>query len=113
LYNLLVNKYYVDEFYVAVIVNPLRRLGAFLAEAVERQVIDRAVNGVSPLLRQLGVFLSDTVEWQVIDRAVNGVASLLGQGSKGTRRLQTGYIRNYALGVVLGVVVISAYLILR
>ncbi|UCC63961.1 MAG: NADH-quinone oxidoreductase subunit L, partial [Anaerolineae bacterium] len=108
LHNLLVNKYYVDEFYIAVIVNPLRRLGAFLAEAVERQVIDRAVNGVSPLLRQLGVFLSDAVEWQVIDRAVNGVALLLGQGSKGTRRLQTGYIRNYALGVVLGVVVICA-----
>jgi len=113
LHNLLVNKYYVDEFYMAVIVNPLRRLGAFLAEAVDRQVIDRAVNGVASLLRQLGVFLSDTMEWQVIDRAVNGVASLLGQGSEVTRRLQTGYVRNYALGVVLGVVAIFAYLILR
>lgn len=113
LHNLLVNKYYVDEFYMAVIVNPLRRLGAFLAEAVDRQVIDRAVNGVASLLRQLGVFLSETMEWQVIDRAVNGVASLLGQGSEGTRRLQTGYVRNYALSVVLGVVAIFAYLILR
>ncbi len=113
LHNLLVNKYYVDEFYMAVIVNPLRRLGAFLAEAVDRQVIDRAVNGVASLLRQLGAFLSETMEWQVIDRAVNGVASLLGQGSEGTRRLQTGYVRNYALSVVLGVVAIFAYLILR
>ena len=113
LYNLLLNKYYVDEIYMAVIVNPLRRLGAFLAKVMDRQVIDGVVNGVAPLLRKLGVFLSDTVEWQVIDRAVNGVASLLGQGSEGIRRLQTGYVRNYALGVVLGVVAIFAYLILR
>jgi NADH-quinone oxidoreductase subunit L len=86
LYNLLVNKYYVDELYLAVIVNPLKRLAAFLAEVVDRRVIDGAVNGV---------------------------AALLGWGSAGVRRLQTGYVRNYALGVVLGVLVVVGYLVLR
>jgi len=86
LYRLLVNKYYVDELYLALVVNPLRRLGTFLAQAVDQQGIDGAVNGV---------------------------ASLLGQGGEGTRRLQTGYVRNYALGIVLGVVVVVGYLVLQ
>jgi NADH-quinone oxidoreductase subunit L len=86
LYNLLVNKYHVDEIYMAVIVNPLK---------------------------QLGVFMSEVIDQQVIDGAVNGVASLLGQGGEGTRRLQTGYVRNYALGIILGVVAVIGYLVLR
>lgn len=86
LYNLLVNKYYVDELYMAAIVNPLRRVAAFLAGAVDQQGIDGAVNGV---------------------------ASLLGWGGEGIRRLQTGYVRNYALGILLGVVAVVGYLVLR
>ncbi len=86
LYNLLVNKYYVDELYMAVIVNPLKKLGAFLSEVADQRVIDGAVNGL---------------------------ASLLGLSSEGTRRLQTGYVRNYALGMMAGVVVVVGYLILR
>jgi NADH-quinone oxidoreductase subunit L len=86
LYSLLVNKYYVDELYMAVIVNPLKQLGAFLA---------------------------DTVDQQAIDGAVNKVASVLRQSSERTRRLQTGYVRNYALGILLGVVAVIGYLILR
>ena len=86
LYNLLVNKYYVDELYTAFIVNPLRQLGAFLFGTVDRGIIDRAVDGV---------------------------ATLMGQGGEGVRRLQTGYVRNYALGMVLGVVAVIGYLVLR
>jgi NADH-quinone oxidoreductase subunit L len=86
IHNLLVNKYYVDELYVAAIVNPLRRLAAFLADVMDRRGIDGAVNGV---------------------------ASLLGRGSEGARRLQTGYVRNYALGVVLGVLIVVGYFVLR
>jgi NADH-quinone oxidoreductase subunit L len=86
LYNLLVNNYYVDQLYMAAVVNPLRGLGAFLYGTVDRGLIDRAVDGL---------------------------AALLGQGGKGARRLQTGYVRNYALGLLLGVVAVIGYLILR
>jgi NADH-quinone oxidoreductase subunit L len=86
LYNLMVNKYYVDEFYMAFIVNPLKQLAAFLARVADQQVIDGAVNGV---------------------------ASLLGWGGERTRRLQTGYVRHYAWGILLGVVAIIGYFILR
>jgi len=56
----------------------------------------------------------DAVAWfdrTVIDGAVNGVATGAREGSGKARLLQTGYVRNYALGLALGAVVIAALLI--
>ena len=43
----------------------------------------------------------------VIDGAVNGVAAVVAKGSEGGSRLQTGYVRNYALGITFGVLVLA------
>ncbi len=86
LYKLLANKYYVDEIYMAGIVNPLRNLAGFL---------------------------SQTFDAGVIDGAVNGVAAFFGRTGEETRKLQTGYVRNYSLAMLVGVVVMLGYLILR
>jgi NADH-quinone oxidoreductase subunit L len=48
-----------------------------------------------------------------IDATVNGVAWLTAQTGRQLRRLQTGYVRNYALGIGLGAVVILAYFATR
>ncbi|CAN5660402.1 NADH-quinone oxidoreductase subunit L [soil metagenome] len=56
----------------------------------------------------------DAVAWfdrTVIDGAVNGVATGTREASGKTRLLQTGYVRNYALGIAFGAVVIAALLI--
>ena len=53
------------------------------------------------------------VDTRVIDGAVNGVATLVRGGSLGLRRLQTGYIRNYALGVAIGAVLLVAWFLTR
>jgi NADH-quinone oxidoreductase subunit L len=53
------------------------------------------------------------VDSKVIDGAVNGVASLFRSGGGLLRRVQTGYVRNYALGVMAGLVVLLAYLASR
>jgi len=47
----------------------------------------------------------------IVDGAVNAVASGVGQGSAKGRLIQTGYVRNYALAMALGVVVITALLL--
>jgi NADH-quinone oxidoreductase subunit L len=86
LYKLLANKYYVDEIYLAGIVNPLRNLASFL---------------------------SQTFDAGVIDGAVNGLAAFFGRTGEETRKLQTGYVRNYSLAMLIGVVVMLGYLILR
>jgi NADH-quinone oxidoreductase subunit L len=47
----------------------------------------------------------------VIDGAVNGVGTLVAEGSGRARLLQTGYVRTYALGLTLGVVVVAGLLL--
>jgi NADH-quinone oxidoreductase subunit L len=86
LYDLVYNKYYVDQAYTEAIVNPLRMLGDIL---------------------------SSTVEERSIDAAVNGLARLVGLAGEGLRRVQTGLVRNYALAMLIGVVAILAYFLLR
>jgi NADH-quinone oxidoreductase subunit L len=59
------------------------------------------------------VFLATVVDNKIIDGAVNGTASLVrGLGSK-LRLTETGYVRNYALGIVGGLVVVLAFLLVR
>ena len=46
----------------------------------------------------------------VVDGAVNGVGTLVAEGSTRARLLQTGYVRNHALGLTIGVVVVVGLL---
>jgi NADH-quinone oxidoreductase subunit L len=46
-----------------------------------------------------------------IDGAVNGAAALVGGSSGRLRRVQTGYVRSYALGIVGGAVLLAAGLL--
>jgi NADH-quinone oxidoreductase subunit L len=49
----------------------------------------------------------------VIDGAVNGAAWLAGQAGQLIRRLQSGQMRGYALGMACGAVLMLAYVALR
>src|SRR5699024_7294754 len=48
-----------------------------------------------------------TFDRTVIDGAVNGIATLVRQGSTQGRRTQSGLVRNYALGVAFGAIVLT------
>jgi NADH-quinone oxidoreductase subunit L len=58
-------------------------------------------------------FLSDGVDRAGIDGAVNGIATAARAGGGGLRRLQTGLVRNYALGIALGAVLLLVYMATR
>jgi NADH-quinone oxidoreductase subunit L len=58
-------------------------------------------------------FAATVVEGRMIDGAVNGVATVVRRSATGVRRLQTGYVRNYALGIALGLAGVIAFLISR
>ncbi len=47
-----------------------------------------------------------TVDQGLVDGTISGLAKLVGGLSEVGRRVQTGYVRNYALGMLVGVVVI-------
>jgi NADH-quinone oxidoreductase subunit L len=61
----------------------------------------------------LAVFSASVIDTKVIDGAVNGIAHLARTSGDRLRKIQTGYVRNYALGIVGGTVVIVAYFLIR
>ncbi|UCC65587.1 MAG: NADH-quinone oxidoreductase subunit L, partial [Anaerolineae bacterium] len=112
LFTMLNNKWYVDEIYNAVFVNPFKTLGNVLAIVVDGQfwhdffhdgLLVAGFNGWSRLLR-------DPIDLGVVDGSFNRLAEGVQGSAQRLRRVQTGYVRNYALAVALGVVGIVAYL---
>ena len=63
--------------------------------------------------RRIARFLGNVLDVTIIDGGVDGVAGLMARLSAGMRQLQTGYIRNYALMFLLGVVLLIGYFALR
>ena len=86
IHRLLVNKYYVDEIYDAAIVQPVKRASIWCWKAFEDGLVDAAVNGAGFFVRSLGGVL---------------------------RRLQTGYVKSYAVSMLVGALVILLYLTAR
>ena len=115
LYTFLNRKWYWDELYHTIFVNPYNRLGTFLAEVIDWEFLhdfvhDRIINA---FYDGWAAILSEPIDMGVVDGAVNGIAQLIGGSSRELRRVQTGYVRNYALAVALGVVVILVFLAIR
>ena len=87
-YNLLLNKYWVDEVYNFVFVKGL-------------------VHGLAKLLYRVG-------DVRIVDGAVNGIARLIGGTSQRSRKVQTGYVQQYAFTMGLGLLVlVGLYYILK
>ncbi|HEX3540513.1 MAG TPA: NADH-quinone oxidoreductase subunit L [Acidimicrobiales bacterium] len=62
---------------------------------------------------ELADFAAYRVDKGVIDGAVNGVAALTSLGGRALRKLQTGYVRNYALGLAGGAAALLLYVAIR
>ena len=58
-------------------------------------------------------FGDDVIEPNIIDGAVNGVAVSVRRSAEGLRKVQSGFVRQYALATVLGLAVIVVYLVAR
>ncbi len=58
-------------------------------------------------------FLAWRVDRDTIDGAVNGVGAVAREGGQGLRRVQTGLVRNYALAIVGGAVLLLVYMMTR
>ena len=102
IYTLLFNKYYFDEIYQAVVLNPIMAFARYMW-TFDARVIDGAVNGTA----WLTILWSDIKEWfdtWIVDGAVNGAGWLVCQSSRVLRFLQTGNVQFYALVIAVLVV---------
>jgi NADH-quinone oxidoreductase subunit L len=84
LYRLLYNKYYVDELYDAAFVRPM-------------------VGGSQAVY--------DNFDLKVIDGTIHGTASAAGSAGRWLSVIQSGLIKDYALVILLGVVIFLGYLL--
>ncbi len=84
LHRLLAGKYFVDELYGAVVINPVRALSGFFWRVVDVAVIDALVNGVGSFMRNTGDEM---------------------------RRWQTGLARTYAMAILIGCLLIVAFVL--
>ncbi|MFH0977245.1 MAG: NADH-quinone oxidoreductase subunit L [Spirochaetota bacterium] len=103
-YKLVLNKYFIDEIYNGLFVGGAMKLGTLLGK-FDLGIIDGIVNGVASLVRKISTG-SMAIDSHVVDGAVNGVGSINNFFSKILKRFQTGYVYNYALSIVIGVVII-------
>jgi NADH-quinone oxidoreductase subunit L len=108
--RLLYRKWFVDEAYEAALLGPFRRAcDAFYA--FDRWVVDGVVNGTARLTLLLAHVDAGIDRWGV-DQAVDGVGALVTSGSRGLRRIQSGYVQSYAATVVVGAfVLVAAYVL--
>jgi NADH-quinone oxidoreductase subunit L len=83
LQKLLSHKYYVDELYAIIVVNPLKKISAFSSNIIDKLVVDGAVNGLGRGVRAVGTTL---------------------------RAVQTGDLQTYGLLMLGGVLVLAAFI---
>ncbi len=109
-YQILLNKYYIDEFYQAFIVRPVMwATTAFWT--VDERIVDGVVNASATFTR-LYANWSGILDRLVVDGSVNGVAVIVQSGARAFRLVQTGIVQNYLLIMALGVFVFATlYLI--
>jgi NADH-quinone oxidoreductase subunit L len=92
----------------------VERLGGFAPVLENAWYIDTAVaRTVSGPVTTFANFLADDVDKKTIDGAVNGIGVAARTGGGGLRRIQTGLVRNYALGIAFGTVLLLLYLSTR
>ena len=86
LYTLARQKFFVDEIYATLIASPARLLASFCAGIVDARIVDGAVNGAG---------------------------TIVARAAGSWRHLQTGFVRNYAVAVMLGASLVVLYVALR
>jgi NADH-quinone oxidoreductase subunit L len=111
-HRVLSNKYYVDELYNATVIDGTFGAGSGLW-AVDRTVVDGAVNGAGKLTI-VGSWFSGLTDRTVVDGLVNLVGWVVQESSLVFRRLQTGLVQNYALLMLFGIFAfVGIYLFVR
>ena len=87
LYHFLLNKWYIDEFYNAILVKPLKKIGLFFWKQGDGKTIDRfGPDGVSKLIKSIS------------NKAI---------------QFQSGYIYDYAFVMLIGLSALITFLILH
>ncbi len=115
-FTVLERKWFVDEIYQAIIVTPYVKTSQFLADVIDWRFWhdwfhEKVIAGSYNWLSNIG--LNRYADQRGIDAIANGLGRLAQWSAATFRKVQNGFVRSYALSVLLGVVLIIGYLILK
>ena len=86
-------------------------------KAIEPEILERGWyydSAVSALMGGPGRKAFDALNWfdrTIVDGAVNGVGRLVRGSAGGVRKVQTGYVRQYASALAVGVVLLLVWFV--
>jgi len=109
-YTTLLNKYYVDEFYDRVIVEPFKKLG-MLWDWFDQHIIDRFINGIGK-----GTDISAAAITWTEKHVIYAGLNVVGYGNHllawSWRKLQSGMVHHYAAILIIGLAVLIHLVVL-
>lgn len=108
-YPLLLNKYYVDELYDALFVNRAKDAGTGLWK-LDANVVDGAVNGTAWTTVRSALGSGWWDRW-IVDGVVRFIGGFIKTVSWPIRLIQTGAVQNYALVMILGILIFIGYVL--
>lgn len=109
LYPVFLNKWYIDELYDALFVNRAKGAGVSLWK-FDSKIVDGVVNGSAWGTVEGSIGSSWWDRW-IVDGLVRFVGGFIKTVSWPIRLVQTGYVQNYALVMVLGVLIFIGYVL--
>ncbi len=115
LFTWLENKWYVDELYELLFIRRYVDMAATFAHTIDWRFWhdwfhDSVLAGS---FRGGARWLAEAFDLPVIDGTVNNLAELTKRTAAGLRVLQTGYVRNYALALFVGVLLLLSYFVFQ
>ena len=106
IYALLANKYYVDEFYGATVIRGTIVLSLAMSW-FDKYIVDGLVNSVRHVTIYFFGYGSSKFDQYIVDGAVNGLGYTAQGGSTLLRRVQSGFVQNYAVIMGGGIVLLA------
>jgi NADH-quinone oxidoreductase subunit L len=110
------NKWWIDELYQFLFITPYVKISQFIADVIDwrfwhdwfhETVIAGTYNWVS------NIGLNVYADQKGIDALANNLGAWTQSFSATLRKVQNGFVRSYALSVLLGVVLILGYLLMK
>jgi len=108
-YKLFLNKWYIDELYDALFVNRAKDAGRSLWR-FDAKIVDGAVNGTAWSTVE-GALGSGWWDRWIVDGLVRLVGGFIKTLSWPVRLIETGYTQNYALVMIVGVLMFIGYVL--
>jgi NADH:ubiquinone oxidoreductase subunit 5 (subunit L)/multisubunit Na+/H+ antiporter MnhA subunit len=101
-YVFLKNKWYFDELYNAIFVQPTLFIARRVAD-FDKKVIDGIIDGSAKVTRVFSLF-NDLIDRYLVDGLFNSVANRTFDLAIALRTIQTGNLRQYVMFIVIGTV---------